>query len=166
MLAALAILLAACGGGGNEGGGAVAPPAPPPSVEPEVFSLDSFVHGRLRVQVWLDGVPLPRASLSVEDTKRPPAEGEILEDSITGGCYFRGVTLADGEVTVPLRVPSRYDGVDVIVHVPGTHGPYDHEALRAMWGPTAPSARVHVRFSDLPTDPEQALDVPIELRSR
>ena len=160
ILLLLGSVLTACGGGG---GGVDAPPAvdlpaPPPAAptpEPvpppaEPFTLDSLRDLEVDVHVRLDGAALPLAAVTVADALQPPGPGSTLEDVTRGGTYFQGATDSEGRVSASIRVPSRYDAVDVIVHRPGTTGPYTHEALRALWGPTATAARVALPLDGMP----------------
>ena len=160
------LLLAGCGGGG---GGETAPgieaPAAP-TVSDEAFVLDAYQRGRLALTVSLDGTPVSGARMTVEDPREPLPAEVAPESTSTGGCYFRGATNKSGSCAGDLRVPSRFEGVDVVVHLPGASGPYTHEPLRREWGPTAPSARLHVPFSDFPTDDQDALTLHVDLWSR
>lgn len=160
------LFLAGCGGGGSEAAAPTTAAAPDVSSTDDPFVLNAFHRGRLALSVSLDGDPLPAARVTIEDPKRPPPAGVTAESTSTGGSYYHGATGKDGTCVCQLRVPTRIEGVDVVINVIGASGPYTHEELRLSWGPTAPSARVSVPFSDFPTDPDEALELHVDLWSR
>jgi len=94
--------------------------------------------------VTIAGQPAAGVSVTLADALVEPGEGQTIEDLITGNVYYQGMTDAAGRVTATVKIPTRFDAVDVIVNTPDAVGAYTVESLRALWGPFAPSARVTV----------------------
>lgn len=89
-----------------------------------------------------EGAPLAGAQLSVLDTLVAPKPKQQIEADLSPAVYWQGVTQADGSFAAELALPHSREQVDVVVVLAGYEGDYTHAALRELWGPFAPAARV------------------------
>ena len=100
------------------------------------FDLATFQDVALDIVVDHDGTPRAGVAVSIETVQDMNVEAQQRET------YYQGLTDANGRVTFTTRLPSSIKIVDVVVHEPGTTGPWTDTALQASLGPFAPSARV------------------------
>lgn len=111
---------------------------------PAPFDYAATTIEALGVTVTLDGQPARNVSVTLVDALVEPTAEQTIEELTTGNVYYQGMTDAAGRVTAMVKIPTRFDAVDVIVSMPDAVGPYTVEALRTLWGPFAPAARVTV----------------------
>jgi len=111
---------------------------------PAPFDYSATTTESLALTVTLDGQPAANVSVTLTDALVAPRDGQTIEELITGNVYYQGMTDAAGRLTATVKIPTRFDAVDVIVNTPDAVGPYTVESLRALWGPFAPAARVTV----------------------
>lgn len=111
---------------------------------PAPFDYAATTTEAFGLTVTLDGQPARNVSVAVVDALVAPTAEQTIEELTTGNVYYRGMTDAAGRVTALVKIPTRFDAVDVIVNTPDAVGPYTVEALRGLWGPFAPAARVTV----------------------
>lgn len=101
------------------------------------FDFSSYARVPLRLSLRApDGSPLPHARITVTDRWRPRARAN------SDGNVF-GAALSDdnGDVNCVIVVPRGTGLVDVVVALPGYHGPYTLSRLRREWGAFAPASR-------------------------
>lgn len=125
----------ACSGGSSSG------------AEPDaVFQFRTSDQLGVSVEVTRDGLPVQGAAVSILETR---SLEEIDGADNHGLAWFTGGTDAEGRCESVVAIPTTVARVDVVVHHDGSRGPYSDEALRAHWGPFAPSSRQTVRVADL-----------------
>lgn len=111
---------------------------------PAPFDYAATTTEPFRLLVRVDGDPAPNVRVLLTDAMGLPPDGVAVEEVTSANVYFQGVTDAEGRVEAPVKIPTRFDAVDLVLTAPDTTGPYTVEGLRELWGPFAPAARVTV----------------------
>ena len=137
-LAARTIPSACSGVGASDGDGGA----------PATFQFRTSEDITLAIAVRKAGLPLAGATVTIA-APLTNAGAEAGEPSTVS--WFTGGTDDDGRCSSTLALPAHVQQVDVIVQHAGSRGDYTDEALRTLWGPFAPSARVTVSVTALPT---------------
>ncbi|MBI5852507.1 MAG: hypothetical protein HZB39_15955 [Planctomycetes bacterium] len=147
LLGAIALLFpSACGGGTGGGGGG----------EPAAFQFKTSEDVTLGITITKAGVPLAGVTITIA---APVTAATLGSDAPSTEAWFSGGTDDSGRCTATIALPAHADQVDVIVQHDGSRGVFTDEALRTLWGPLAPSARVTVTtasLTDLVLDLEDA----------
>ena len=108
------------------------------------FDFATAEEAAFALQVTLDGQPAAGVRVTVTDHLPWPEGDQAIEDLIGGRLYLQGVTDAEGRLDGLVKIPTAVDAVDIVANLADASGPYTVEALRAFWGPFAPSARLRV----------------------
>ncbi|MDX9720465.1 MAG: hypothetical protein RBU37_06950 [Myxococcota bacterium] len=103
---------------------------------PSTFNFDMAEQGSLGITVVQDGQPHEGAivalfALSAEQTEH----AELL---------WQARSNALGEVNAPYSTLSSQEQLLLVVHAPGSKGPYTDETLRQQLGPVAPAVQLEV----------------------
>lgn len=134
--AALLLFPSACGGGtGGGGGGETAP-----------FQFKTSEDVSLGITVQKAGIGLAGVTITIA---APLTAAALDGDQPSTEAWFTGGTDDTGRCESAIALPAHVEQVDVVVQHDGSRGNYTDEALRTLWGPFAPAARVTVTVGSL-----------------
>ena len=122
------------------------------AVPPAGFVFTTIEEVQLNLTVTQASSPIGFVAVQVTGPMSAPTGGQELEDVISSDLFFVGSTDASGLLTAEFTVPPEFTELDLVIHRPGTTGPYTDEALRTIWGDFAPSARITVTRQDVITE--------------